>query len=135
MPLGVLKSDTITFDPVLPFSHRAAINSLGMGLQEKMILRFDKPFWSTDATVWTIVGDDVAYPLWYNMLALTGEPILIGVLGADAALRQAKASDSDALQAALASLEPFVDTTPTPTTPTPTPSTETPTETPDAPAA
>lgn len=127
VPLGVLKSDTITFDPVLPFSHRAAINALGMGLQEKMILRYDEPFWSTDATVWTIVGDGVAYPLWYNMMALTGEPILIGVLGADAALRQAKASDSDALQAALDSLEPFVDTTG--------PATETPSPTPDVPAA
>ena len=128
VPLGVLKSDTITFDPVLPFSHRAAINALGMGLQEKMILRFDEPFWSTDATVWTVVGDDVAYPLWYNMLALTGEPMLIGVLGADAALRQAKASDSDALQAALDCLVPFVDTAPA-STGTP-PSTETPSDTP-----
>lgn len=121
VPLGVLKSGAVTFDPVLPFSHRSAISALGMGMQEKMILRFDEPFWSTDDTVWTIVGPDVAYPLWYNMLPLTGEPILVGVVGADAALRQAKASDDDALDAALESLVPFVDTAAATPTPTPTP--------------
>jgi monoamine oxidase len=109
VPLGVLQSNSIEFDPPLPFAHRGAIGGLGMGMQEKLVLRFDQPFWTTDATVWTIVGGDPAYPLWYNLMPLTGEPVLVALVGGDAAKKQAQGSDDDALQGALASLEAFFD--------------------------
>ena len=120
VPLGVLQSNSIDFDPPLPFAHRGAIGSLGMGQQEKLVLRFDQPFWSTEATVWTIVGGDPAYPLWYNLMPLTGEPVLVALVGGDAAKAQAEGSDDDALAGALASLEAFFDPSAT-GTPTPTP--------------
>ncbi|MCU1637109.1 MAG: oxidoreductase [Cryobacterium sp.] len=112
VPLGVLQTDTLTFDPPLPFTHRGAINALGMGTQDKVILRFDEPFWSTRATVWTIIGAESDYPLWYNLEPLTGEPVLVGLVGGDAAHRLAKLSDGDALDAALRSLAPFLDPDP-----------------------
>ncbi|WP_158603952.1 flavin monoamine oxidase family protein [Cryobacterium tepidiphilum] len=108
VPLGVLQTGAIEFDPPLPFSHRAAIGQLGMGLREKLVLRFDEPFWSTDATVWTVL-DDPSYPLWFNLEPVTGEPILVAIVGGDRAKAQAEGSDDDALAAALASLAPFVD--------------------------
>jgi monoamine oxidase len=114
VPLGVLQSNSIEFDPPLPFAHRGAIGALGMGMQEKLVLRFDQPFWSTDATVWTIVGGDPAYRLWYNLTPLTGEPVLVALVGGDAAKKQAKGSDDDALRGALASLEAFFDPAATP---------------------
>lgn len=107
VPLGVLKANAIEFDPPLPFAQRGAIAALGMGQQDKIVLRFDAPFWSTEATVWSVIGGDTDFPLWYNLLPLTGEPILVGVMGGEAALRLSEFGDSELLEAALASLEPF----------------------------
>ena len=109
VPLGVLKAGAIDFDPPLPFSHRGAIDALGMGLQDKLVLRFEKPFWSTSATRWDIVGSDTDFPLWLNLEPLTGEPVLVALFGGEAADRLSASSDAELLEAALASLEPFLD--------------------------
>ncbi|MCW4384251.1 FAD-dependent oxidoreductase [Salinibacterium sp. SYSU T00001] len=109
VPLGVLKAGTIEFEPPLPFSHRGAISALGMGLQDKVLLRFEKPFWSTDAAVWTVIDGDTDFPLWLNLLPATGEAILVGLTGGEAAQRLAEYGDQEVLDAALASLEPFLD--------------------------
>jgi monoamine oxidase len=109
VPLGVLKAGTIEFDPPLPFSHRGAIDALGMGALDKLALRFEKPFWSTTATRWDIVGSDTDFPLWLNLEPLTGEPVLIALFGGDVAHRLSESSDAEVLEAALASLEPFID--------------------------
>src|SRR5690606_17203058 len=87
VPLGVLKSGAIEFDPPLPFAHRGAIDALGMGQQDKLVLRFEKPFWSTSATRWDIVGSDTDFPLWLNLEPLTGEPVLVALFGGEAADR------------------------------------------------
>jgi monoamine oxidase len=109
VPLGVLKAGTIRFDPPLPFSHRGAIDALGMGTQDKLVLKFEKPFWSTTATRWDIVGSDTDFPLWLNLQPLTGEPVLVAMFGGEVAGRLSESSDAELLEAALASLEPFID--------------------------
>ena len=109
VPLGVLKAGTIRFDPPLPFSHRGAIDALGMGAQDKLVLKFEKPFWSTTATRWDIVGSDTDFPLWLNLEPLTGEPVLVALFGGEVADRLSESSDAEVLEAALASLEPFID--------------------------
>ncbi len=45
LPLGVLKRGSVTFDPPLPPSKQRAIERLGMGLLDKVALRFAEPFW------------------------------------------------------------------------------------------
>lgn len=45
VPLGVLKDQSIKFDPPLPESHRNAIASIGMGILNKIILQFESAFW------------------------------------------------------------------------------------------
>lgn len=132
VPLGVLKTDAIEFAPPLPFAHRGAIATLGMGTLDKVWLRFEKPFWTTDAPVWTTVratdagtptptpsegsdSDDEAeatasdFATWFNLAPLTGEPVLMGLIAADSAVRLAEVGDDEFLAAALASLEPFAD--------------------------
>jgi monoamine oxidase len=108
IPLGVLKDEALEFSPVLPFAHRGAIAALGMGVLDKVWLRFDEAFWSTDAPLWTIVGGDPDFPVWVNLLPLTGEPVLMGVVAAENADRLASVSDDDFLVAALSALEPFL---------------------------
>lgn len=107
VPLGVLQKGSIRFDPMLPFSHRTAIASLGMGSVETVWLRFDKPFWTTDAAIWSLVGTDDDISTWFNMHAVTGENVLVGLAGGDAAVRVSKLNDADLLSSALRALEPF----------------------------
>ena len=108
VPLGVLQTAAIEFSPALPFAHRGAIAALGMGVLDKVWLRFDEPFWDTEARLWTIVGEDADFPVWVNMMPLTGEPILMGVVAAENATRLSELDDDEFLSAALTALEPFL---------------------------
>ncbi len=49
--VGVLKTDTISFQPPLPLLHQRAIGVLGMGAADVVWLAFDEPFWRADAAV------------------------------------------------------------------------------------
>jgi monoamine oxidase len=108
VPIGVLQSNDLSFDPLLPFAHRTAISALGVGTVDSIWLKFDEQFWTTDAAVWSIVGGDGDIVTWYNLLPLTGEPILVGVFGGAAALRLAELSDDELVETALQNLEPFL---------------------------
>ena len=45
VPLGVLKRGAPKFTPDLPTDRTAAIEQLGFGRYEKVVLRFERPFW------------------------------------------------------------------------------------------
>jgi monoamine oxidase len=45
VPLGVLRSNTITFSPLLPPAKRSAISRMRMGAFTKVILQFPNRFW------------------------------------------------------------------------------------------
>ena len=115
VPLGVLKTKVMEFDPPLPFAHRGAIAALGVGTLDKVWLQFDEPFWDTDAPLWSTVGGDDDFRIWINMVPLTGEPVLVGLVAAETALRLAEVDDDEFLAAALSSLEPFYSAGPTAT--------------------
>ncbi|MDQ1553503.1 MAG: hypothetical protein QOK46_581, partial [Microbacteriaceae bacterium] len=107
VPLGVLKKETLKFNPLLPFAHRTAIAALGFGTVDSIWLKFDKPFWSTDAAVWNLVGTADDITTWYNLEQITGDPVLVGLVGGDAALRVAKLDEAQLVASALTSLRPF----------------------------
>lgn len=107
-PIGVLQSDAIEFAPPLPFEQRGAIAALASGTVETVWLRFDEPFWDTDATIWHLVGGDGMIRTWLNLQPATGEPVLVGLVGGSAAEEFAALADEDAEAAALASLAFFV---------------------------
>jgi monoamine oxidase len=46
IPLGVLKARAVRFVPDLPATRWSAIDRLGFGRFEKLVLRFEEPFWS-----------------------------------------------------------------------------------------
>lgn len=109
VPLGVLQQDTMEFNPPLPFAHRGAINALGMGHIETIWLRYDdEPFWETDAAIWHVVGGEATVRTWVNLFPITGENVLVGIIGGDAAQKFADLEENEALGTALASLESFV---------------------------
>nr|WP_268926498.1 FAD-dependent oxidoreductase [Microbacterium hydrocarbonoxydans] len=124
VPLGVLKSEGLQFAPALPFSHRGAIAELGMGRIETVWLRFEEPLFAATAdpdaatadpdaatapapSIWHVVGGDAMIRTWVDLAPTTGENILVGIVGGDAAAEFAELDDQKALAAAITSLAPF----------------------------
>lgn len=104
VPLGVLKAGSIQFSPALPQEKLDAIARLGMGLLDKLYLKFDRVFWDADVT-W-ILTPETGLPIgqfnqWLNMAPLSGAPILLGFNGAQPARDLAGLSDAELVQRAL----------------------------------
>lgn len=104
VPLGVLQEQAIEFDPPLPFDNRGAVSALGMGAIETVWLRWDEPFWDSDAALWHAVGGDAVIRTWVNLRPATGENVLVGIVGGEAAAAFAELGEEEALDQALASL-------------------------------
>ena len=92
VPLGVLKAGSIEFEPPLPLSMRSAINAVGFGQLELVRVAFDEPFWTTDATVWSLVGTDALITTWINLRPLTGETALLGIAAGGLSQRHSRMS-------------------------------------------
>jgi monoamine oxidase len=78
LPLGVLKRGLITFSPGLPEQKLAAIRRLGMGILNKVYLRFPKLFWPKENDVLGVVSAKGQWGEWINYFRYTGQPILAG---------------------------------------------------------
>ena len=79
VPLGVLKSQSITFEPALPAKYANALNQLEMGLLDRCVMKFDEVFWDTEYTTFSVAGPDPA--AWYQFIPLNG-PLGIPALAA-----------------------------------------------------
>jgi monoamine oxidase len=108
VPLGVWKAGTVVFDPPLDDDRRGAIDAIGFGLLDKLWLRFDERFWTDETLMWSIVGGD-GYDEWFNLAPVTGEPVLLALVGGARARALASLTDDEAVELALASLQRFVD--------------------------
>lgn len=108
VPLGVLQGDGIEFAPKLPFAQRGAIADLGMGMVETVWLRFEEPLVDTEATIWHAVGGEQKIRTWFNLAPVTGDAILVGLVGGADAAEFAALDDGDAQAAALAALAAFM---------------------------
>ena len=106
-PIGVLKEQVIDFDPVLPLTHRGALNDLSVGDIELVRMEFETAFWSTDATWWVREDDDELIRLWVNLQPATGRPVLLGIVAGERARELSELNDADLQAAARRSLAPF----------------------------
>jgi len=125
LPLGVLKTDQVRFQPALPRPYQLAISQLGMGVVDVVWLAFEEPFWRADVaadaepdgadtagippSMLSVVGAFPTVARWIDVGAATGtgEAALVGVIAAAQATRLEQLSDQDFLSAVLADLEPF----------------------------
>ncbi len=108
VPLGVLQEQGIEFDPPLPFANRGAISALGMGSVETVWLRWDEPFWDAEEAIWHTVGGDTGIRTWINLRPATGENVLVGIVGGDAAVRFSELDDDEAFAQAIEALGPYL---------------------------
>ncbi|MDE0834571.1 MAG: FAD-dependent oxidoreductase [Acidimicrobiales bacterium] len=79
VPLGVLQAGTIRFDPALPTVKATAIQTLGMGTMDKVVLHFEESFWDPDVDLISYASAEPGQFIeWYNAIPWTGHPILVG---------------------------------------------------------
>lgn len=99
LPLAVLQSGAVAFDPPLPGKQQQAIAALNMAPAMKLILRFEEPLWDRDMTFLT-ARDPI--PVWWTIRP--GAPLLTGFITGPRAARLAAAGPAGALEQGLAEL-------------------------------
>lgn len=104
VPLGVLQSGSITFEPPLPAEKQTALARVGMGLLNKCYLIFPRAFWD-DATLLGYVSERKGeWAEWLNLNALLGAPILLGFNAGEYARRLETQTDAQIIQSAMSVL-------------------------------
>ena len=102
VPLGVLKKGKIAFTPALPEAKRHAINSLDMGVLNKVYLKFDQIFWDNNITnMGKITAQKGHYANWLNLEPSTGMPILLAFNGAEFAKQTEQLSEQQVVAQAM----------------------------------
>lgn len=109
VPLGVLQSNAIAFDPPLPAWKREAIARLDMGNLEKVVLRFEEVFWDDfrgEAGVYIDADEPGRMPTFVDFTEFAGAPTLVCIYGGAYSRKvQAAATDEQLVAEALATLE------------------------------
>ncbi len=95
LPLGVLKSGAVQFDPPLPASKLKAIQAIGFGLMNKICLRFDKVQWP-DLHLFNFADSQSRqFCEWVNLSRFMDAPILAGYNVGQVALDNEKKTDAE----------------------------------------
>eukprot|EP00761_Pharyngomonas_kirbyi_P000442 gb/GECH01000442.1/.p1 GENE.gb/GECH01000442.1/~~gb/GECH01000442.1/.p1 ORF type:complete len:475 (+),score=127.02 gb/GECH01000442.1/:1-1425(+) len=78
LPLGCLKANTVQFCPPLPQNKQNAIEKLGFGLMNKVILRFKEAFWPPNAGALGYASSNRGEARFFlNLYPMVGSPILM----------------------------------------------------------
>jgi monoamine oxidase len=79
LPLGVLKKDVVEFSPPLPERKQTAIKRLGMGVLNKVYLRFPKVFWEKNSHMLGYISQNKGeWSEFLNIYKYTNESVLLG---------------------------------------------------------
>ena len=81
VPLGVLKSGAISFDPPLPQEKLEAMEHLDMGNVERVVLRFEERWWTPGDLLFVSEALDGRFPFVVDFTADTGVPTLVAFYG------------------------------------------------------
>jgi monoamine oxidase len=102
LPLGVLKKGTVQFSPPLPENKQAAIKVLGMGILNKVYLRFPKVFWEKEPHLLGYISPNQGeWAEILNIYKYTGQPILLAFNAGDYAWKLEKLSDKQIVDEAI----------------------------------
>ncbi|WP_080441433.1 flavin monoamine oxidase family protein [Burkholderia ubonensis] len=101
LPLGVLKARTVKFTPELPDEKLGAIERLGMGIYDKLYLRFPKVFWDNVPVISQRGNQHGKWANWYALQHVVNAPILCALNGGDAARRIERMKDAEIVRDAM----------------------------------
>lgn len=77
VPLGVLKANSIEFEPRLPEWKEEAIRELAIGTENKIALHFDKVFWPNVEFIGVVSSTTYGCSYFLNLHKATGHPVLV----------------------------------------------------------
>ncbi|XP_030450111.2 polyamine oxidase 2-like [Syzygium oleosum] len=77
VPLGVLKSQSIRFEPKLPDWKEAAIADIGVGIENKIVLHFEKVFWPNVEFLGVVADSSSSCSYFLNLHRATGHSVLV----------------------------------------------------------
>jgi monoamine oxidase len=101
VPLGVLKSGAITFDPPLPEGHTHAVNALGFGVLSKSYFRFSRRTWDVENAFYQFIGTDPGvWSQWFT-LPSAAAPIVLAFNAGDRGRSVESSSPKDLMTSAL----------------------------------
>ena len=78
LPLGVLQAGDVEFVPALPEATVDAIDRLGMGTLDRVVLRFDERFWDEADVVGFAGRPPGRFAEWIDLTDVVGAPVLMG---------------------------------------------------------
>ncbi|GAB4842842.1 Polyamine oxidase 2 [Ancistrocladus abbreviatus] len=105
VPLGVLKAKTIKFEPRLPEWKEAAISDLGVGIENKIVLHFEKVFWPNVEFLGVVADTSYGCSYFLNLHKATGHPVLVYMPAGKLAQDIGKMSDESAANFAFMQLK------------------------------
>lgn len=106
LPLGVLQSGSVRFEPELPIEKQVAISKLGMGVLNKCYLRFDKVFWPANVDWLGFVSPQRGYwDTWASLQRAAKMPVLLGFSAAIRARELESWSDQQIVASAMQALK------------------------------
>lgn len=115
VPLGVLKQGHIQFEPALPEWKTGAIQRIGFGVLNKVVLSYKEPFWDQSRDIFgTLRNPTHRFSLeqkdyfshrgrffqWFNCSKTSGLPTLIALMAGDAAFHTERTSDEELIEEA-----------------------------------
>ena len=105
VPIGVLQSQLLTFDPPLPEGVAAAVSKFRMNAFEKIFLRFPERFWDEDVYAVRRQGKAARWwHSWYDLTGISGEPTLLTFAAGECAQEIRGWSDERVVESVMASL-------------------------------
>ncbi|EGD74218.1 monoamine oxidase [Salpingoeca rosetta] len=109
LPIGVLRANTVAFDPPLPADKQRAIANLGSGILNKVWLVFPFPFWDTDKHMLVYLSDPPGeFSQWFYFPDIASGNALLAFNAGSFARDCEDRSDDELAQHALANLRRLV---------------------------
>ncbi|XP_008784889.2 polyamine oxidase 3 [Phoenix dactylifera] len=105
IPLGVLKANFIKFEPRLPDWKEEAIKNLAVGVENKIVLLFDKVFWPNVEYLGVVSSTSYSCSYFLNLHKATGHQVLVYMPSGRLALDIEKLSDEAAANFAFGQLK------------------------------
>ncbi|XP_057953180.1 polyamine oxidase 2 isoform X2 [Malania oleifera] len=105
VPIGVLKANSIKFEPKLPEWKEAAIADLGVGIENKIVLHFEKVFWPNVEFLGVVADTTYGCSYFLNLHKATGHSVLVYMPAGQLAKDIEKMSDEAAANFAFMQLK------------------------------
>ena len=107
VPLGILKANQIRFVPHLPKKKQYAINRIGFGTAEKLVLLFDQFYWPKDKEHFIYFAKDGSthFSSWNNLGIYPNLPILASYKSGSDTAEFHSWSDEETIERAMVGLQ------------------------------